>query len=196
MYSSLMSDYRALMAVNLPTRQLAGMPASGSCSPVAMRGRQSFTTAFWTPVSSCFQNHLRSIPWGGRSSRYYNTHTDTAARRYLCGIDNGNVERDLPPSMAAAAFSNRSLVPTSRSATAMRWQLGHSAKPDRLGRRPLLITSCIGYAVLGYPFFVMAASGSVGLAIVAQLLTILLYVPVCRCLSGFLCRDFPDAGAV
>ncbi|MGA7862481.1 MAG: MFS transporter, partial [Stellaceae bacterium] len=24
---------------------------------------------------------------------------------------------------------------------------------DHVGRRPLLITSCIGYAVLGYPFF-------------------------------------------
>src|SRR5215831_17207936 len=119
MYSSLMSDYRALMAVNLPTRQLAGMPASGSCSPVAMRGTQSFTTAFWTPVSSCFQNHLRSIPWGGRSPWYYNTHTDTAGCRCLCSIDNGNVDRDLPPSMAAAAFSNGSLAVTSGSATAM-----------------------------------------------------------------------------
>jgi MHS family proline/betaine transporter-like MFS transporter len=48
---------------------------------------------------------------------------------------------------------------------------------DHIGRRPLLITSCIGYAVLGYPFFLMAASGSIGLAVVAQLLMVLLYVP-------------------
>ena len=45
---------------------------------------------------------------------------------------------------------------------------------DRLGRWPPLIASCIGYAVLRYPFFLMASSGSVGLAIVAQLLMVLL----------------------
>jgi nitrate/nitrite transporter NarK len=48
---------------------------------------------------------------------------------------------------------------------------------DRLGRRPLLIISCIGYAVFGYPFFLMAASGNITLAVVAQLLMVLLYVP-------------------
>src|SRR5207245_5232742 len=48
---------------------------------------------------------------------------------------------------------------------------------DRVGRRPLLIASCIGYAVLGYPFFLMASSGNVGLAALAQLLMVVVYVP-------------------
>jgi hypothetical protein len=50
---------------------------------------------------------------------------------------------------------------------------------DRLGRHPLLITSCIGYAVVGYPFFLTASSGIIGLAVAAQLLMVLLYVPLC-----------------
>jgi MHS family proline/betaine transporter-like MFS transporter len=62
---------------------------------------------------------------------------------------------------------------------------------DRLGRRPLLIISCIGYAVLGYPFFVMAASGNVGLAIVAQLLMILFYVPYAGACPAFYAEIFP-----
>jgi MFS family permease len=62
---------------------------------------------------------------------------------------------------------------------------------DRLGRRPLLITSCIGYGALGYPFFVMAASGNVGLAIVAQLLMILLYVPYAGACPAFYAEIFP-----
>jgi MFS family permease len=35
---------------------------------------------------------------------------------------------------------------------------------DRLGRRPLLIASCIGYAVLGYPFFIGPRSVAAGVA--------------------------------
>ncbi|MBV8132660.1 MAG: MFS transporter [Alphaproteobacteria bacterium] len=62
---------------------------------------------------------------------------------------------------------------------------------DRLGRRPLLILSCIGYAVLGYPFFLMASSGNVGLAITAQLLMILLYVPYAGTCPAFYAEIFP-----
>ena len=62
---------------------------------------------------------------------------------------------------------------------------------DRLGRRPLLIGSCIGYAVLGYPFFLMASSGSTGLAIVAQLLMVLLYVPYAGACPAFYAEIFP-----
>jgi MFS transporter, MHS family, proline/betaine transporter len=39
---------------------------------------------------------------------------------------------------------------------------------DRVGRRPLLMASCIGYALLSYPLFVLGASGSVGFAFLAQ----------------------------
>jgi len=39
---------------------------------------------------------------------------------------------------------------------------------DRVGRRPLLMASCIGYAVLSYPLFIMGSSGSAPLAFLAQ----------------------------
>ena len=33
---------------------------------------------------------------------------------------------------------------------------------DRLGRRPQLMVSCIGFALLGYPFFLLGSSGRGG----------------------------------
>ena len=39
---------------------------------------------------------------------------------------------------------------------------------DRVGRRPLLMASCIGYAVLSYPLFVLGASGGIGAAFLCQ----------------------------
>ncbi len=67
---------------------------------------------------------------------------------------------------------------------------------DRVGRRPLLIASCIGYAVLGYPFFLMASSGSVGLALLAQLLMVVLYVPYAGACPAFYAEIFPNSGAL
>jgi MHS family proline/betaine transporter-like MFS transporter len=43
------------------------------------------------------------------------------------------------------------------------------ALSDRIGRKPVLIASCVGYAVLGYPLFIMAASGEAWMAAAAQL---------------------------
>ena len=43
---------------------------------------------------------------------------------------------------------------------------------DRVGRRPLLMASCIGYAFLSYPLFVMGSSGSAPLAFLAQFVMI------------------------
>jgi MFS transporter, MHS family, proline/betaine transporter len=43
---------------------------------------------------------------------------------------------------------------------------------DRVGRRPQMIASCIGFAVLGYPFFLLGSSGRVELAFLAQLLMV------------------------
>jgi MHS family proline/betaine transporter-like MFS transporter len=62
---------------------------------------------------------------------------------------------------------------------------------DRVGRRPLLIASCIGYAILGYPFFLMASSGNIGLAVLAQLLMVLLYVPYAGACPAFYAEIFP-----
>jgi MHS family proline/betaine transporter-like MFS transporter len=62
---------------------------------------------------------------------------------------------------------------------------------DRVGRKPLLIASCIGYAVLGYPFFLMAGSGSAGLAFVAQLLMVVLLAPYAGACPAFYAEIFP-----
>jgi len=47
------------------------------------------------------------------------------------------------------------------------------ALSDRIGRKPLLLLSSGGYVVLAYPLFLMAASGSATLALIAQLTMIL-----------------------
>ncbi|MGE0749792.1 MAG: MFS transporter [Variibacter sp.] len=51
------------------------------------------------------------------------------------------------------------------------------ALSDRIGRKPLLIASCIGYAVLGYPLFIMASSGDVTQAFIAQLVMVVMLSP-------------------
>ncbi|HTZ37865.1 MAG TPA: MFS transporter [Stellaceae bacterium] len=51
---------------------------------------------------------------------------------------------------------------------------------DRIGRKPLLLVSCVGYVVLGYPFFLLAGSGRTDLAFLAQLLMVVLLA----CYSG------------
>jgi MFS transporter, MHS family, proline/betaine transporter len=54
-----------------------------------------------------------------------------------------------------------------------------------------LIISCVGYAVLGYPFFAMAASGNSGLTVVAQLLMVLLYLAYAGAYPAFYAEIFP-----
>jgi MFS transporter, MHS family, proline/betaine transporter len=43
---------------------------------------------------------------------------------------------------------------------------------DRFGRRPQLIASCLGFALLGYPFFLLGSSGRADLAFLAQFLMV------------------------
>jgi MHS family proline/betaine transporter-like MFS transporter len=62
---------------------------------------------------------------------------------------------------------------------------------DRIGRRPLLIFSCVGYALLGYPFFLMASAGNTALALAAQLLMILLYAPYAGACPAYYAEIFP-----
>jgi MHS family proline/betaine transporter-like MFS transporter len=51
------------------------------------------------------------------------------------------------------------------------------ALSDRIGRKPLLMASCVGYALLGYPLFVMASSGDVTKAFIAQLAMVVMLAP-------------------
>ncbi len=62
---------------------------------------------------------------------------------------------------------------------------------DRVGRRPLLIFSCAAYVLLGYPFFLMAASGSAALALLSQLLMIVLYAPYAAACPAYYAEIFP-----
>ncbi|MBV9018214.1 MAG: MFS transporter [Alphaproteobacteria bacterium] len=62
---------------------------------------------------------------------------------------------------------------------------------DKIGRKPLLMFSCVAYIVLGYPFFLMAGSGSVTMAIVAQLLMVVLYAPYAGTCPSFYTEIFP-----
>jgi len=43
------------------------------------------------------------------------------------------------------------------------------ALSDRVGRKPLMLVSCVGFIVLSYPLFMMASSGNLALAFAAQL---------------------------
>lgn len=57
---------------------------------------------------------------------------------------------------------------------------------DRIGRRPLLLGACAAYIVFGYPFFLLASSGSVALAILCQFLMVMLYAPFAATCASFL----------
>ena len=65
------------------------------------------------------------------------------------------------------------------------------ALSDRVGRRPLLIGACVAWTLLGYPFFLMASSGNVGLAVLAQFSMVMLYAPYAATCASFLTEIIP-----
>ena len=65
------------------------------------------------------------------------------------------------------------------------------ALSDRVGRRPLMIFSCAAYIVLGYPFFLLASSGSVGLAVLGEALMMVCYAPYAATCASFLTEIIP-----
>jgi MFS transporter, MHS family, proline/betaine transporter len=62
---------------------------------------------------------------------------------------------------------------------------------DRIGRRPLMLFSCGAFIVLGYPFFLMAASGNLALTIFGQLLMMVCYAPYAATCASFLSEIIP-----
>jgi MFS transporter, MHS family, proline/betaine transporter len=68
---------------------------------------------------------------------------------------------------------------------------GLGALSDRVGRRPLMIGSCLAFIVLGYPFFLMASSGNVALTIVGQVLMMICYAPYAATCASFLTEIIP-----
>jgi len=68
---------------------------------------------------------------------------------------------------------------------------GLGALSDRVGRRPLMLFSCGAFIVLGYPFFLMASSGSLALTILAELLMMVCYAPYAATCASFLTEIIP-----
>jgi MFS transporter, MHS family, proline/betaine transporter len=62
---------------------------------------------------------------------------------------------------------------------------------DRIGRRPQLMISCVGFALLGYPFFLLASSGHAGLAFLAQLLMVAFLSLYAGCCPAAYAELFP-----
>jgi MHS family proline/betaine transporter-like MFS transporter len=62
---------------------------------------------------------------------------------------------------------------------------------DRVGRRPLMLFSCAAFIVLGYPFFLLASSGSLALTIIGQFLMMVCYAPYAATCASFLTEIIP-----
>jgi MHS family proline/betaine transporter-like MFS transporter len=65
------------------------------------------------------------------------------------------------------------------------------ALSDRVGRRPLMLGSCGAFILLGYPFFLLASSGSVRLAILGEQLMMVCYAPYAATCASFLTEIIP-----
>jgi MFS transporter, MHS family, proline/betaine transporter len=62
---------------------------------------------------------------------------------------------------------------------------------DRVGRKPMLITSCIGYIVLTYPVFYLASTGSVAYAFIGQALLVAFLAIYAGAGPAIYCELFP-----
>ncbi|TAM59901.1 MFS transporter, partial [bacterium] len=62
---------------------------------------------------------------------------------------------------------------------------------DRIGRKPLLITSCVGFIVLCYPLYVLAMSGSFGIVLAVQIVLTLLTITYSACVPATYAELFP-----
>jgi MFS transporter, MHS family, proline/betaine transporter len=65
------------------------------------------------------------------------------------------------------------------------------ALSDRIGRRPLLIASCLGYTIFAVPLFAMAASGDATWAFIMQLVLVILLSPYAGAAPAAYAELFP-----
>jgi MHS family proline/betaine transporter-like MFS transporter len=54
-----------------------------------------------------------------------------------------------------------------------------------------MISSCVAFILLGYPFFLLASSGSVILAVIGELLMMVCYAPYAATCASFLTEIIP-----
>src|SRR5262249_4366124 len=67
---------------------------------------------------------------------------------------------------------------------------------DRIGRRPQLMVLCVGFVVLGYPFFLLGSSGRADLAFLAQFMMVALLSLYAGSCPARLCGAVPDPRAL
>lgn len=65
------------------------------------------------------------------------------------------------------------------------------ALSDRIGRRPLFIASCLGYALFAYPGFLLASSGSVAAALATQFVLVVFLAMYAGPGPAVYCELFP-----
>jgi MHS family proline/betaine transporter-like MFS transporter len=65
------------------------------------------------------------------------------------------------------------------------------ALSDRIGRKPLLITSCIGFIVLCYPGYWLASTGQFWVVLVVQVVLVLLVCTYSACVPATYAELFP-----
>ncbi|HET6306573.1 MAG TPA: MFS transporter [Rhodopila sp.] len=65
------------------------------------------------------------------------------------------------------------------------------ALSDRIGRKPLLITSCLGFIVLCYPLYALASSAVFGTVLAVQIVLVLLTATYSACVPATYAEIFP-----
>ncbi len=65
------------------------------------------------------------------------------------------------------------------------------ALSDRVGRKPLLTASCVGFIVLCYPLYLLATSGAFGVVLAVQIVLVLMTILYSACVPATYAELFP-----
>jgi MHS family proline/betaine transporter-like MFS transporter len=65
------------------------------------------------------------------------------------------------------------------------------ALSDRVGRKPLLVTSCVGFILLCYPLYALASSATFGTVLAVQIVLVLLTATYSACVPATYAELFP-----